>query len=84
MLYEVITGHLILDLVEETNGNLKTAGITTLDGVRSHPGNLVGFSPRVAEQNRALKKFLREKLYHHYKVERVITSYSIHYTKLYE
>jgi dGTPase len=74
LVYQTIShliGYLILDLVEQTAANLQGAGIATLDEVRRHPANLVGFSPRVAEQNRALKKFLRDKLYHHYKVERM-------------
>jgi dGTPase len=66
-----LIGHLILDLVEQTAGNLQRAGVSTLDEVRACPHNLVGFSPKVADQNRALKRFLREKLYHHYKVERM-------------
>ncbi len=50
---------------------MQAAGIDSLDDVRRHPVNLVGFSPGLAERNRELKRFLREKLYHHYKVERM-------------
>jgi dGTPase len=74
LVYQTIShliGILILDLVTQTTVQLRAAGIETLDDVRAHPGNLVGFSPHLAEQNRALKGFLRRRLYHHYKVERM-------------
>lgn len=66
-----LIGLLILDLVAETLKRIAAAGIETLDDVRSHDLGLVGFSPGVAAQNRMLKSFLRDKLYHHYKVERM-------------
>jgi dGTPase len=74
LIYQTIShliGLLILDLVEETTRRIRAAAIGTLADVRAHAGSLVGFSPAVAGQNRALKRFLREKLYHHYKVERM-------------
>ena len=74
LIYQIIShliGLLILDLVGETSKRIQAAGVETFDDVRSHPVNLVGFSPPVAAQNRELKRFLREKLYHHYKVERM-------------
>jgi dGTPase len=73
-IYQTIShliGILILDLVEQTGSNLHSAGVETLDDIRTHPYNLVNFSPELAEKNRELKRFLREKLYHHYKVERM-------------
>ena len=74
LIYQTIShliGLLILDLVGETSARMRAAGVETLEDVRNHPVNLVGFSPGVAARNRGLKKFLREKLYHHYKVERM-------------
>ena len=74
LVYQTIShliGLLILDLVAETSRRIRAAGIETLDDIRAHAAILVGFSPEVAEKNRVLKKFLREKLYHHYKVERM-------------
>jgi len=74
LVYQTIShliGFLILDLVAETSSRLRTTGIKTLEDVRAHPVGLVGFSPKVAAQNRVLKRFLRDKLYHHYKVERM-------------
>jgi dGTPase len=75
---------LILDLVTETAARLQAAGIRTLDNVRAHAANLVGFSPQRAEQNRSLKRFLRQKLYHHYKVERMRLKAERFLTQLFE
>lgn len=66
-----LIGILILDLVEQTRSNLHSAGVETLDDIRAHSCNLVNFSFDIAAKNRELKRFLREKLYHHYKVERM-------------
>ena len=74
LVYQTIShliGLLILDLVTQTTARLHEAGIRTLADVRDHSAILVGFSPLLAEQNRSLKRFLRQKLYHHYKVERM-------------
>jgi dGTPase len=74
LVYQTIShliGILIRDLVTHTTAQLQAHGVRTLDDVRACPGNLVGFSPALAEQNRALKRFLRQKLYHHYKVVRM-------------
>jgi dGTPase len=66
-----LIGTLILDLVEETSRRVQAAGVATLDDVRAHPAGLAGFSPAAAAKNRQLKRFLREKLYRHYKVMRM-------------
>jgi dGTPase len=74
LVYQTIShliGRLILDLVEHTSHRLQVSGIQTFADVHLHPDNLVGFSPELADQNRVLKRFLRDKLYHHYKVERM-------------
>ncbi len=66
-----LIGHLIFDLVEQTRMNLSAGGISTLEAVRTHDGNLVMFSRATAERNRELKAFLYKNLYSHYKVERM-------------
>ena len=87
LVYQTIShliGHLILDLIRHTTARLHEARVETLDDVRAHPGNLVGFSPELAEQNRTLKRFLRIKLYHHYKVERMRIKAERFLTQLFE
>lgn len=74
LIYQTIShliGFLILDLVETTRENLSHAGILSLEDVRNHPGPLVMFSSETEAKNRQLKDFLYQRLYRHYKVERM-------------
>lgn len=66
-----LIGHLIGDLVETTKRTLKQKGVETLQDVREAGTNLIGFSAEVKEKNEALKRFLQERLYRHYKMERM-------------
>ncbi len=62
----------VTDLLAETARRLREKGVVSLGDVeREAP--LVGFSPKMAEENRALKSFLREHLYRHYQVVRMTT-----------
>ena len=66
-----LIGTLINDLVKTTRGNLQNAGISSVDDVRSQAGRCVTFSEEIVKQNRELKQFLMQRLYTHYKVERM-------------
>jgi dGTPase len=66
-----LIGRLILDLIEQTEANIRSAGIQSLDDVRKQPATLVMFSRDTAVRNRDLKSFLYKNLYSHYKVERM-------------
>ena len=61
---------LVNDLVEASAANIRKAGPTSSDEVRLAPA-LIGFSPRVREESRELKRFLSENLYRHYRVARM-------------
>jgi dGTPase len=63
---------LITDLINQTELNIRTAGIQTLDEVRAAP-TLVAFSGELYEQQRELKHFLHTHLYRHYRVMRMST-----------
>lgn len=56
-------GMMVNDVIETTRDNL--AGIGSVEEVRGAGCALAGFSPAVAAQERALKGFLYERLYHH-------------------
>jgi dGTPase len=60
----------VTDLLAETARRLKEAGVTTLADIERAPP-LVAFSADMAAENRALKTFLRERLYRHYQVVRM-------------
>jgi dGTPase len=60
-----IINRLVTDLVEHSAAKLEAAGVDSVAAVRATPGRLIGFSPRVAEAKRELKRFLYENLYYH-------------------
>jgi dGTPase len=60
----------VVDLISETRRNISREHPKTLDDVRAAPP-LVAFSTEMHAQQRALKSFLRDNLYHHYQVLRM-------------
>ena len=74
LVYEVLRGminHMVIDLIDTSAGRLGAAGVASIAEVRASPGYLIGFSEPLQEKNLALKKFLRERVYRHYKVQRM-------------
>jgi dGTPase len=74
--YEILRrmiNHLVTDLIDSSAARLKASGVRSIAEVRSHPNALIGFSDATRELNYALKSFLREELYKHYKVRRMTT-----------
>ncbi len=59
------------DLVEETRRRLARAAPATADAVRRAKQPLVGYSPAMAEANRAIKEFLHARMYRHWRVNRM-------------
>jgi len=66
-----LIGMQINDICETTWGNIQQFGITSLDDLRRTNRVLVHFSPAVEEENLALKRFLKERLYRHHKVDKM-------------
>lgn len=79
-----LIGRLIHDLVTETTKKIEQNRIQDIADVRSHPVNLVSLSPRMLELNRALKNFLYQRLYRHYKVELMRVKAERFLTRLFE
>ncbi len=74
LVYEVLRrmiNHLVSDLIDASSARLGESGVRSIAEVRSQPAALIGFSPATRELNHALKSFLREHLYKHYKVRRM-------------
>ncbi len=63
---------LVVDLIEETRRRITLASPTSVEDVRA-AGPLVAFSSQVANEQEALKKFLRDRLYRHTEVMRMTT-----------
>ena len=74
LIYEILRrmiNHLVSDLIDSSATRLRAAGVRSIAEVRSQPKPLIGFSDATREANYALKTFLREHLYKHYKVRRM-------------
>ncbi len=61
---------LVSDVIQTSENNIRTAQLTSLAEVYQAPP-MLAFSSEVFAQQRALKKFLHENLYRHYKVMRM-------------
>ncbi|MCA1791113.1 MAG: deoxyguanosinetriphosphate triphosphohydrolase [Thioalkalivibrio sp.] len=62
---------LVSDLITTSRVAVSAAGVDHPDAVRALPEPLIRFSPEMALQNRELKRFLRQNLYHHHRVHRM-------------
>jgi dGTPase len=58
-------GRMVTDLLAESRRRLDEAAPGSVEAVRAGPGPLIGFSAEMAEAERALKRFMYAKLYHH-------------------
>ncbi len=74
LVHEVVRrmiNHLVGDVVRTTTACIQAAAPASVDDVRAQSGYLVGMSEEVHAQHLELKRFLREKLYRHYRVRRM-------------
>lgn len=62
---------LVSDLIDASATRLRDSGVGSIADVRIHFKPLIGFSEATRELNYALKAFLREHVYRHYKVRRM-------------
>lgn len=61
---------LVVDLCTHSTNNITEHQPNTIEDIRKLPA-LISFSPAIAAKNLKLKQFLRNNLYHHYKVNRM-------------
>lgn len=66
-----LIGLMVDDLIAETRRRLAELQPATADDVRRAGKPLAAFSPVMQENDRALKAFLRERMYQHYKLNRM-------------
>lgn len=62
---------LVTDLINTTLSNIDNYSITSYNDVKLYRSKLASFSTSVTDINNELKKFLKEKLYQHYRVTRM-------------
>jgi dGTPase len=67
-----LIGLLIEDVIAETGRRLAALAPNSADDVRQAPSGVVGFSPEVAQAERAVKAFLETRMYRHARVRRVM------------
>jgi dGTPase len=63
--------YVVTDLIETTSSAIAAANPADVDAVRRHSSPLVGFSEAVRDEHLALKRFLRDRVYRHYRVLRM-------------
>ena len=61
----------VVDLLQNSECLLQESSPQNIDEVRNHSTPLIAFSEQMAASHLALKRFLREKLYRHYRVHRM-------------
>jgi dGTPase len=59
------------DLIAETRARLADSGVGSAAAVRTLPAAIVGFSAEMRENDRALKRFLFQRMYRHWRVNRM-------------
>jgi len=65
-----LIGRMIADVMGETRARLAAARPETAEDIRAMDRPLVAFTPEMNEHNAALKAFLFERMYRHYRVNR--------------
>ncbi len=74
-IYETIRrmiNQVVTDLIENSRRRIAQSGIQDIEDVRRHPEPLIAYTPEVAEKSRELKRFLRQNLYAHERVTRMM------------
>lgn len=87
VIYETVRrliGYQVIDLVETSRNNIDSANPADISAVRLHGNPLVAYSPEMRERNLALKRFLRNNLYQHYRVRRMSAKASRMLSELFE
>ncbi|MBI5782916.1 MAG: deoxyguanosinetriphosphate triphosphohydrolase [Gammaproteobacteria bacterium] len=74
-IYETIRrmiNQVVTDLIENSRHRIAQSGIQNIEDVRRYPEPLIAYTPEVAEKSRELKRFLRQNLYAHERVTRMM------------
>jgi dGTPase len=79
-----LIGCQVIDLVETSKARLDQAAPDNIDAVRNHAKPLIAFSDAMLEKNLELKRFLRTRLYRHYRVHRMSAKAGRTLTALFE
>ncbi|MDP9139623.1 MAG: deoxyguanosinetriphosphate triphosphohydrolase [Pseudomonadota bacterium] len=67
-----IINTLVVDLSQASQRALAATGVRSIDDVRARAAPLISFSDEIEAENLDLKRFLRDHLYHHHQVYRIM------------
>ena len=79
-----LIGVMVTDVIRETSARLSDLKPDKPEDIRSAGRTMVAFSAEMEERNQALKSFLFERMYRHYKVNRMATKAKRVVTELFE
>ena len=74
LIHEIVRrmiNYVVTDLITNTSRAVEQAAPRDIEAVRTGPRPLVSFSDNIAEEHLALKRYLREHVYRHYRVLRM-------------
>jgi dGTPase len=66
-----LINHVVTDVIETSSGAIASAAPANIQAVRTQPNALIQLSEPVSVQHLELKRFLRERVYRHYRVLRM-------------
>lgn len=66
-----LIGRMVNDLIAETKTRVAASGVQSVEEVRALDHPIAAFSPEMTENDAALKAFLFERMYRHYRVNRM-------------
>ena len=66
-----LVGIMVSDVLDNTSQKIDDRGIKSVQDVIRQPDNIVSYSAEQKKQNRALKDFLYENMYYHYRIVRM-------------
>jgi dGTPase len=79
-----LIGRSVTDVMHRTSAALEANAIDSPEKLQRHAENVVGYSPAFGEQVSALKRFLYEHMYHHYRLVRMQTKAERFIAELFE
>jgi dGTPase len=87
LVHEVVRrmiNEIVSDLIETSTTRLDEAGLRDIEAVRHHDGQLIEMSAAMRAEHLELKRFLRDNLYLHYRVQRMTRKARIVVQQLFE
>ncbi len=66
-----VIDRMVRDLIGETRRRLNDTGVRSADDIRALAAPVVAFSDAMHQHDRALKRFLHQRMYRHYRVNRM-------------